>query len=95
MEPLSESFSFHKVFGKIRHFLQPWCLPSWPHSSTDDQYGERLTENYCQVFSQKNIEPKTAQLEREVAPHLPQELVGALKFQQENMAAAVSDFLYL
>ena len=36
----------------------------------------------------------TAQLESEVAPHLPQELIGALKFQQENMAAAVSDFLY-
>ena len=36
----------------------------------------------------------TAQLESEVAPHLPQELIGALKFQKENMAAAVSDFLY-
>ena len=32
----------------------------------------------------------TAQFESEVTPHLPQELSGALKFQQENMAAAVS-----
>jgi len=32
----------------------------------------------------------TAQLESEVAPQLPQELNGALKFQQENMAAAVT-----
>ena len=30
----------------------------------------------------------TAQFESEVAPQLPQELSGALRFQQENMAAA-------
>jgi len=32
----------------------------------------------------------TAQFESEVAPKLPHELSGALRFQQENMAAAVS-----
>ena len=32
----------------------------------------------------------TAQFESEVAPKLPNELSGALRFQQENMAAAVS-----
>ena len=32
----------------------------------------------------------TAQLESETAPNLPQELSGALKFQKENIAAAVS-----
>ena len=31
----------------------------------------------------------TAHFESEVAPQLPQELNSALKFQQENMAAAV------
>ena len=33
----------------------------------------------------------TAHLESQIAPHLPQDQKGAIKFQQENMAAAVSD----
>eukprot|EP00091_Calanus_sinicus_P001585 TRINITY_DN11596_c0_g1_i1.p1 TRINITY_DN11596_c0_g1~~TRINITY_DN11596_c0_g1_i1.p1 ORF type:complete len:313 (-),score=77.49 TRINITY_DN11596_c0_g1_i1:83-1021(-) len=62
------------------------------------QYGEdSMTDlnQYSKLERQESVKDIlnlgfTAQLESEVTPHLPQELVGALKFQQENMAAAVS-----